>query len=275
MGRVREPAVPVLKGQARGFRQGLIVVGAALAQRGQINIVADVQDFQRGHALAVGRRAAGREIAVGHAQRFRPVRVVVGQIAHGQQAAVQHHAVRDGAGDAAVIKFIRAVLGQPGQALGQIGLAQEFAFGIGAAVFLAEDLQKGRELVQAAPRALAAGVHGQPVGQGMPHREAVFRIAARRVQQLRPGEGRAHAFPAQPESLVPAGNRAGHGIDRQIAARGHGLEAPGLVKFRAGRGGGAPAGVQGLEFAARGVVNQPEAVAAQAAHVRIDHGQHG
>ena len=188
---------------------------------------------------------------------------------------MQHHAVRNSAGNRAVVEFVRAVLGQTGQAVGQIGLAQGLAQGVGTAVFLAENVQKGRELMQAAPRALPAGVHGQPVGQGMTHGKAVFRVAARRVQQLRPGQGRTHACLAQFEGLIPAGHRAGHGAGRHIAARGHGFESPGRVKFRTGRGGRPAAGVQGFEFAARGVVNQPETVAAQPAHVRVDHGQHG
>ena len=73
------------------------------------------------------------------------------------------------------------------------------------------------------------------------------------------------------EGELPAADGSGHGHRRFRAARRNGVVALAAIVFDRGERAGRAAGFDAVEPAA-GLMNQPEAIAADAVHMRVDHG---
>ncbi len=99
-------------------------------------------------------------------------------------------------------------------------------------------------------------------------RTAPFGIGDGRFQQT----GQGHAAAAQAQHLRPARQGARHGVGRQRSTPGHGGETFAAIEVEIGCLCRPPAGVHAHRPAPR-VGQDPEAVAADAVHVRIDHRQ--
>ena len=70
---IREPAIPVRKGFLGGLHQEMIVSGCALSEGSHIEIFKDIKNFERRHALGIGRQVEGRTPAVAHRYGLHPV----------------------------------------------------------------------------------------------------------------------------------------------------------------------------------------------------------
>ena len=70
---IREPAIPVRKGFLGGLHQEMVVSGCALSEGGHIEIFKDIKNFERRHALGIGRQVEGRTPAVAHRYGLHPV----------------------------------------------------------------------------------------------------------------------------------------------------------------------------------------------------------
>ena len=107
-------------------------------------------------------------------------------------------------------------------------------------------------------------------------REALAGIGDGVGEEVLPAERRAHGGHAVPMRLPPAVHRAGHGEGGQPAAGGDGLpHAPRRIPVDAGRGRGAAGAAERVEPAGASIPEQPEVVAADPVHVRIDDGDGG
>jgi hypothetical protein len=111
---------------------------------------------------------------------------------------------------------------------------------------------------------------GDPGGEPRAHREAVARAL---------DGGREHAWQRQPPvggmRLEPAVDRAGHGHGRgQHPSIRHRREPARLERGNGRPGGRAAAAVEEAHATCARRVHQPERVAPDARHVRVDHAQH-
>ena len=164
-GRVGKVGIAVEEGLLGGLDDKVVIVRAAFPYLRQVEVVEDVQDLQRGHALGVGRQVPGPAVAVRHGDGLHPVGRMPGKVPHGEQAAVLFQIRRYGRGDGALVELVRALVRQQGQRGRQLGQAYDLAQLVGLA-FPEIGGRKARIALQIAKFMIRGiGVHLAPVGQ--------------------------------------------------------------------------------------------------------------
>lgn len=114
-GGVGEIGVAVDEGLLGGLNDGVVVVRAAFAHVFYIEIVEDIKNFERGHALRVRRKVAGCKAPVVHAYGFYPVGLVRGKVLKREHAAVLFQIGHDFFRNAALVEFRGAFFGNGAQ----------------------------------------------------------------------------------------------------------------------------------------------------------------
>ena len=92
MRRIGEVRVAHRIGEPRGFERDVEAVGAERIERGEIEALEDVEQHQRGQALAVGRQLEYVETAIVAGDRLDHVAAMGGEVLGGEQGAAR----RDG-----------------------------------------------------------------------------------------------------------------------------------------------------------------------------------
>ena len=188
-----------------------------------------------------------------------PVALEVGEP---QGAAGLFELTRHGACEIAAIEIVEARGDELLQRIGESRLPQARAFlKRGAAGQV--DVRETRlvaHLIQ-----LARDVAGEVAGD----RDTAGCVGDGVFEQPRQGQAAAPAIAADVVRHLPAGHGARHGQGGQGAALGNRGAVLRPVEFGVGQRRGAAAGVNGGWRAAR-FVNQPEIIAAETAHVRVD-----
>ena len=251
--------------QLHGLGEQVQVGGAVVSQGGQVLVFQQVEDLQDVHAAGGGRgRRHDLEVAEAAANR-RPLQGAVGrQVLQRDQAVAALHLRGDAAGDLALVKTVPAAGGDLPQGPGQVGLAQDLADLIGAAVGLEVQPQRFRVAAQ------AIGAGGEFVVEGEGHREAL----------LGQGDGgRQYLFPAHAavgfQGIQHARHRARHarGLVAEILEHEVFLAVLPEEHVAARRRGGGLAVVDEYLPLALRQVNQHKAAAPQVARPRVGHRQ--
>ena len=187
-GRVGKVGIAVEEGLLGGLDDEVVIVRAAFLYPRQVEIVEDVQDLQRGHALGVGREVVGTAITIGHGDGLHPVGRMPGEIPRGEQAAVLFQVRCDGRGDGPLVELVRALVRQQGQRGRQLGQAHDLAQPVRLAILEigGREARIALEITELLIRGVR--VHLAPPGQRRADREAPLRQFARRVQQGGEGE---------------------------------------------------------------------------------------
>src|SRR3989441_7985006 len=242
--RIGEPAVAIVIGDLLRLHQEMSVSGAE--ERPRLERLDEIQHLEHREALRRGGRLVDRHAAIAAADRLAPVRALGGEILLAEEAA-------------------------------QLGeLHRDFAFVEPRAALLADRLQRARErrvgklrLPDGEKRRrcrilrqLAGGLRDPP-RKARAHRIAVAGVADRLLKA------------ARERQLSEARMRFAEAGDRAWRRQRGGDDAAegnfSLVKtIKRGRRRGAAAAIEIRDLARSGVVDQPEGVAADAAHVRID-----
>jgi len=118
----------VLEGQLLGLGHHVPEVHRVATHRLQIERLQDVEDLERGDALAVGRQFIKCHSAVVGAPRFDPVGVVLFEVRQREETAVGLGERDDRFGDRAIVVRVASTLGKQSKSLGQVGVAEHLAF---------------------------------------------------------------------------------------------------------------------------------------------------
>ena len=118
---------------ARGVQPGLI-------ERKRLH---DVEHFERGQALAVGRQFVDRPAAIGGGDGIDPFAGVLGKILLRERSAVALRCLHDALRDFAFVVGVAPALGDQAQRVRQIGIAEDLSHH-GSAVVRQIRLRRGR-----------------------------------------------------------------------------------------------------------------------------------
>jgi len=256
---VPEVAVPVRVCELERFDQHVEVVGRLGREAGHVERLDEVQRLKEREALGRRRGLEHGAVPIGRGDGPLPARGVPGEVVAGEEAPAHGDVLDDTAGHLPLVEGLRALGGQPGQAPPQVRLAQHRAR---AGPFPAGGVDPVPLRILDERCAL-----GNRLGQQVRHREPVTGQGDGRLQEL--GQGPA---PEPVGERAPAGDRPGHG-DGQRALNGHGVEPPLAERLRRGAAPRAAGGVQEAQLAGGRVEVEDEEVAAEAAHVGLDHRQ--
>ena len=193
------------------------------------------------------------------------------EVVGGQRAAGGARGPRDPCGEPAAIERVAAAPGDLVEGRGEIGLHEALArqeVGAEDAPELCSEL-RGRLVAEEIGR-----VRGLPP-LARRRGKALAGVDDRRVEQRAPRDRRAQRVAAQPVGRPPAGHDARDGQRRAAAAYGNGSAKTGAIGVEIGGRGRPTRRVQRAEPSVAGVVDEPEAVAPHAVHVRIDDGDRG
>ena len=256
--RVGEMAVAVVIGDLLGLHHEMHRVGPEERLFVQLEGLQQVQHLEHGEALGRRRRLVDRHVAIAALDRLAPARRLRLEVVQREEAVVGVGVAHQLARHLAVVEAVPAVAGDGLQRAREIRVLEDL-------VVLEEDRRRFRTLGQIIPR------RRQPMREARRHRKAVAREAdgafQAALQRQAAVGGVRHA---------PARDGAGHGERAgQRTAIGHFVEAApreGLDRAARGR---AAAAVDVAHGVGRGVVDQPEGVAADAGHVGIEDGERG
>ena len=233
-----------------------------MAHRGDVVLLEDVQNLQRGDALAVRRQFPDVVAAIAGADRLDPVGGVLLEVAQRDQATDRLAVANDLPGDPALVKRLRPLLADGTIDLGQVAVGHAFAFPRRAAV-LEKCAAGGRRFAE-------DHFAGLPVaGDDLRHRKAVPRVTNRRRKRL--GQ---RQFAEPVVQRLPAGDAARHRpterpLERDALVPALANELARNAKRRA------TAGVEAVKLPRLGVPHDGKQVAADAAAHRLHHAEHG
>ena len=233
------------------------VVGGVVAERLDVKPFHDVQHLERDEALRARRHFVDVVTAVIGRDGLDPVGLVVGEVAHFEQAVAGFHVGDDRAGDRSLVKRVAALLGDHIQRARQPRVCEDVALFHRLAI-----RQEGRSGVRIGRQCLEAVV--PLVGHQLGDRKSVARVGdcgGHRPGQRDGAEAR--------QQLVPAFDDAGH-VDGEWPSAGHLREAAPLVLFGRRRVCGAAGRVEAVDFFRFRVVDNREQIAADAVHARLD-----
>ena len=262
--RVAQMAVTVVIGHLLGLHQQVRMVGTEVIAFVQFEGLDEVEHFQHGEALGRCRCFVEREVAVAALEWLAPARALCGQVGQGEEAAFFHGEARQFGGDRAFVEAGAAVFGNRAQRARETGVG-EFRSGT-------RDLAARHEDRHAFGMRLEIGFGVfDPAGQALGDRKAVARIADGGLQVARQRQAAVSGM-----CFGPARHRARRGeCGRQDAAKRHlGVTAAGKP-VGAGASRRAAAAVEIAHSTGLGVMDQPEGVAADSAHVRVEHRERG
>ena len=260
--RVGDVMVAVGEGEFLGLHHQMGGVGRKVAHRGKVEAFQEIQDQKGGDALGIGRGLKDGEAAIGGRGRFPPGGFHVLKIFFTQQAAVLLKKPGDCPADFPAIENIPSFPGDLLQVPGQIGVGQNGSrtgrlasrekegggiwklrqFGRSLIDFETEDVRDGKAFPGVSDSRFEDGGYGQ------------------------------HSVSAM--GFEPPIHRAGDG-HRQNPPQGNRGHAAFLKKFHARGIGRATARIQEGQVLFGCVVDQPESIASDPAHVRIDHVEDG
>ena len=232
--------------------------GPERIERGEIEILQDVEHHQRGEPLPVRRNLDQIEPAIIGRDRRHRVAAMAREIVRGEERAARGKRRRHVVGDLALVEGARALGGNGLERRGQRRKADHVAFLRRRAV---EQIMLGRARIGLQLADIAAPVPGDARG----HREAALGIFDRGRQRAVEAEAAMRL-----EDRLPGIERARHGdgVDRS-ADLAQALRAQRLVR---GLGAGAAGAVIAPHRLAR-LRHQAITIAADAGHMRLDHAQ--
>ncbi len=221
-------------------------------------------DHQGGQAL--GRRRRVIEGRPRHRQRQRaaPHRAMARHVVAGDRTAERAERLAEMTSDLAPIKIVEAFDGEMAEQIGELRLGQDFSRHLPPA-------ESGGEA--GLPHQRRAALAAQRGGDDRRRGDARAGVMRRLFEQARQRQA---PVPARRDlqRRLPARQHAGHGGGGQRPDTRHLLEPLGAVDGLIGAGSRRARGVDADRRAA-GLVDQPEPVAGQAVHMRIDHGAGG
>ncbi len=238
------------------------VVEGLIPHGRQVVALQQVQDQQGGQALGVGGRFVNRVAAILRGDGFSPGGLVVLKVFLGQETAVLPAEAGDLPADLSPVENVSSLPGDLFQRTGQAGIGQQ--------VPRTGTLSPGKE------KALRGGKAGE-FGLRLVYLKAKNVANGVSLAGVADGgvENRGHRqFSVASMGLEPAVHGSGDG-DGQESADGHGVHSRLFIPIDAGGVGRAPAGVQKSQVFFGGIVNKPEGVPADAAHVGVDHVEDG
>ena len=249
---------PVLEGQFLRLDDEVDVLGGVRLQRTDVEVLEEVQDLERGDALAVRGDLPDVPSAVAGAHRVDPGRLVVGQVFQGHDAAQLLRLRDDALGDRPFVEGGGAVSGDDAVRVGEGGVFEDVPESWNSTVGLVHALQAGEAVSP-----------GKVAGDDRRDGEAVARVVDGRLEAPPEGQGA--------ETLregLPAAHAPGHAPGQGAAPR-DALEPalPGLLQGpRIGR---PSAGVQAEEPALLLVPEDGEEVATDPVAGRLGDAQDG
>ena len=104
-------------GEARGFEREVEAVGAERIERGEVEAFEDVEQHQRGQALAVGRQFEDIETAIVAGDRLDRVAAMGGEVIGGEERAARRDRCRHVVGDRPFVERARPLGGDRLQGL--------------------------------------------------------------------------------------------------------------------------------------------------------------
>ena len=233
-----------------------------MAHTGDVVLLKDVENLQRGDALAVRRQFPNIVASIAGADRLNPVGGVLLQVTQRDQAANRFAVARDLLGNPALVKCLRPFLADGTIDLGQVAIRHALAFPRRLAVF---------EKCPAGSRRFAENrFSGFPIaGDDLRHRKAVPRVANRRRERLRQRQ-----FAETIVQRLPAGDAARHRPTERPLERD--AVVPALADELARNAKRRPAaGVQAVKLPRLGVPHDGKQIAADAAAHRLHHAEGG
>ena len=198
-----------------------------LRRGGQVEALEQGEDGERGEALGGRRKARRLASAIRHAQRGHPVGAMRGEIVRAQRAAGLPGGAGDAPGQVAPVELVRAACrNELRVSRDRAGRSARRRGGRGerSATACAGPRRGPRPRTARKPtpsRAAGRGTAGSPRGH-----------AGSRLQQIAPGDGRAHALGAVAMRVPPAGDHAGRGEGSGPAARRDGRSVARAVSRR-------------------------------------------
>jgi hypothetical protein len=234
------------------------VVGAEERLAAQVERLEQVQHLEHREALGRRRRLVDRDAAIAADDRLAPARLLCLEVRGGEEAVVGPRPAHQLLRHLALVEAVPAVARDRFQRARKVGIPEHCAV-------LEEDRRGFRALLQLGTR------DGAPMREPRRHREAVAGIADRAVEAALQGQP-----PVRGVRLGPARHGAGHreGTGQHPAIGHFGKATPSEgIDRAAGRRPAAAVDVAHL-FGLR-VVDQPERIAADAGHMRIENRQRG
>ena len=217
---------------------------------GQLESAEDLQGDQNCQALAVGRALPDPPAAVVDGQRLHPLAAVRGEVFRRQHAARLAHGGHHPLGDRSAVERLRALAAQARSEAGKRGNAHHLAGMRRAAL---------REQFGAVAR------RAELAGGGLPQARTDGRHRVPGAGQL---GGRLHHLRTRQDTetgvqVSPGGRSAGHGHVVGVASGQDGRQPLAPQQLQAQSAGAAPGAVEGVHGAARRLVVEHEAVAAE------------
>ena len=243
--RVGQPAVAVVVGDLLRLHEKMHVIGAVI--RAELERLDQVQHLQHRAALRRRRRLVEGDAVVRAAQRLVPARALGAQVSGGEKAAEPCQLGRN-------LAFV-----ETGATVGCDRLQRPRQRGIGQAGLAGRKQRRRCRIL----REIGLGFF-DPSGHALADGVAVARSLDRGFEA------------ARERQLAEARMRfaeAGYGAGRGNGRRDEAAEWDFLDPLQRSGRGGPTAAVEAGHLARRGVIDQPEGVAAHAAHVRIDHAE--
>ena len=237
-------------------------VGRVVAHRGDVVLLEDVQNLQRGDALAVRWQFPDVVATIAGADRLDPVRGVSLEIFHRDQTTDRYAVAHDLLRDPAFVKRLRPLLADGTIDLCQVAVGHAFAFPRRAAVL---------EKCPAGGRRFAENrFSGLPIASNdLRHGKAVPRVTNRRRKRL---SQRQFAEPIV--QRLPAGDAARHRPTQRPLERDAVMPALADELARNPKRRTAT-GVEAVKLLRLGVPHDGKQVAADTAAHRLHHAEHG
>jgi hypothetical protein len=263
-GRIGEIAVPVLERDLRRLDDDVHVVG--LLERRDVESFEQRQDRERRESLGRRREAGGLAASVPHAQGLDPLGLMPGQVVAAQRAAGGARGLHEPASERAAVERVASALRDLLESRRKIGLHEPLAL---QALGMEDPPELPAEVARRRVSEQVRGVSGLPT-LARRRREPVAGMGDGGLEQGAPRDRRAQRLTAQRVSRPPARDDARHRQGRRAAANRNRRPEARAICLEIGRGSRAARGVQRAQTVMAAVVDQPEAVAAHAVHVRVD-----
>ena len=229
------------------------------------------QDRERGESLRRRRKAGGLSAPVGNAQRLDPLGLVPSEVVGRQRTAGGARAPREPPGERAPVECVASAPSDLFEGRREIGLHEALApQKVGM-----EDAPE--PVAEIDGRLVAEEIRGVGGFAALARRRGkpVARVDDGRLEQRAPRDRRGQRVAAQHVGRPPTRHDAGHGQRRGPAAHGNRRAEAGAIGREVGGGARPAGGVQRAKRPVASVVDQPEAVAADPVHVRVDDGDSG
>ena len=255
----------------------MIIVEGPLPDFSEIKVAQDAQDHEGCHPLGIRWKSISRVSPVSGPNRLHPIRSVTVKVAFRQHSAMLIEIPDDPPSDIPLIKKATSPVGNGLQRAGEIRLLHDFA----GVIRLTIRIQKGstESFPPLQPPEQVGFILDVPSG---PHRLtrgdriSFFSILNGLLEKGGPQKLCPHAPTSVLMRRRPPVHRSRHRIGRQESTARNGIEiARAVVLIDTAPLSRSPRPVEGSNGSGLGIVNQPEVIPADTAHVGINHGADG